>query len=64
MSHKKNDKFHRQVEELLVRGLVKERMSLCVVLTLIVPKKDETWHMCVDSRVVNMITIKYRFSIY
>lgn len=48
MSHKKNDKFHRQVEELLVRGLVKERMSLCAVLTLIVPKKDETWHMCVD----------------
>jgi hypothetical protein len=52
-----------QVQELLDKGLVRERLSPCAIPIVLSPNRDGGWRMCTDSRAINKITIMYRFTL-
>ena len=49
------------MEELVSKGMVRESLSPCVILTILVPKKDGSMCICVDSGAIKKITIKYGY---
>jgi hypothetical protein len=53
-------KLQTQVNEMMIKKYICESMSPSVVPMLLVPKKDRTWRMCVDCRIVNTIMVKYQ----
>ncbi|GJU97550.1 hypothetical protein Tco_1326821 [Tanacetum coccineum] len=63
MNSKEFTELQRQVTELLAKWLIRDSMSSCAVPALLVPKHGGTFRMCIDSRAVKKIKIKYCFPI-
>jgi len=55
--------LHRQVQELLYRGYKRESICPYYFPALLVPNKDRTIRICVDSCAINNIIRRYRYPI-
>lgn len=58
-----HETLQQMVDELLHKSLLQKSLSPCAVPTLLIPKKDGSMRMCIDSRVINKITMNYGFLI-
>lgn len=51
------------IKEMLGSGIKRRIYSPCASLVVLVKKKDNSWHMCVDYREHNQHTIKDNFPV-
>lgn len=58
-----NDEINRQIQELLQKGHIRLSSSPCGSPIVLVQKKDGTWRLCIDYRVLNKITVCNRYPI-
>eukprot|EP01018_Ginkgo_biloba_P024255 Gb_09199 [translate_table: standard] len=56
-----NEEIRRQISDLMKMGHIKPNTSPCGSPVLLVPKKDGSWRLCVDYRVINKIKVKNRY---
>jgi hypothetical protein len=61
LTPRENEEVKNQFQDLLDKGLVREIIIPCVVPTVLIPKKDGGWRMCINSRSINKIIIRYIF---
>jgi len=58
-----NDEIKRQIQDLLQKGHIRPSSSPCGSPIMLVQKKDGTWRLCIDYRVMNKINVWNRYPI-
>ena len=48
---------------MLSKGHIQASVSTCETQTLLMPKKNGSWRMCVNDRVIKKIIVRYKFLI-
>ncbi|XP_028553742.1 uncharacterized protein LOC114580414 [Dendrobium catenatum] len=61
LSSNEHNVLQQIVDEMLDKQLIQPSLNSCAVPALLVPKKDGSWRICMDSRSINKITVKFRF---
>ena len=62
-SHRNKSEIERLVHELLDTGVIKRSKSPFSAPVILVRKKDGLYRLCIDYRVLNKVTIKYKFPV-
>lgn len=57
------DEIECQVQELLSQGVIRHSVIPFSSPIILVKKKDETWHMCMDLRALNKVTVLDKYPI-
>jgi hypothetical protein len=58
-----NDEIKRQIQKLLHKGHIRPSSSPCGRPIMLVQKKDGTWRLCINYRVLNKIIVRNRYLI-
>ena len=61
MSIMESMEIKKQIQEFFNKGIIRPSTSPCGSPIVLVPKKDGTWHMCVDLCALNKITVKNHY---
>ena len=58
MSIMESLEIKNKIQEFFNKGIIHPSTSPCGSPIFLVPKKDETWRMCIDCRALNKIAVK------
>ena len=62
MNSLEHEEMRRQITELVEKGFVRENMTHFAMPTLLsLKKRGKTWRLCMDSRSINNIMMKYYY---